>query len=91
MFLEILIFKILYSLKLCPFFVGSVHNFGKSDNAMTRFSEKMLIFTRCIHGFMSNLLKKSWTDSDVCRKSRLEVAMYVVCTIVHDFIQPYTE
>ena len=30
---------------------------------MTLFSEKMLIFTRCIHGFMSNLIKKSWTDS----------------------------
>ena len=25
--------------------------------------EKMLISTRCIHGFMSNLIKKSWTDS----------------------------
>ena len=31
---------------------------------MTRFSEKMLISTRCIHGFMSNLIKKSWTDSN---------------------------
>ena len=30
---------------------------------MTRFSEKMFISTRCIHGFMSNLIKKSWTDS----------------------------
>ena len=36
-----------------------VHNFGKSDEE----SGKMLIFTRCIHGFMSNLIKKSWTDS----------------------------
>ena len=26
---------------------------------MTRFSEKMLISTRCIHGFMSNLIKTS--------------------------------
>ena len=32
---------------------------------MTRFSEKVLISTRCIHGFMSNLIKKSWTDSTV--------------------------
>ena len=32
---------------------------------MTLFSEKMLISTRCIHGFMSNLIKKSWTDSSV--------------------------
>ena len=31
---------------------------------MTWFSEKMLISTRCIHGFMSNLIKKSWTDSN---------------------------
>ena len=31
-----------------------VHNFGKSD-----FSEKMLISTRYIHGFMFNLIKKS--------------------------------
>ena len=30
---------------------------------MTRFSEKMLISTRFINGFMSNLIKKSWTDS----------------------------
>ena len=27
------------------------------------FSEKMLIFTRCIHAFMSNSIKKSWTVS----------------------------
>ena len=32
MFLKILIFKILCFLKLCPIFVHSVHNFGKSDN-----------------------------------------------------------
>ena len=30
------------------------------DLTMTRFSEKMLISNRCIHGFMSNLIKKSW-------------------------------
>jgi hypothetical protein len=29
---EIFDFKILYFLKLCPIFVGSVHNFGRSDN-----------------------------------------------------------
>ena len=32
MFLKILIFKILYFLKLCPIFVGSDHNFDRSDN-----------------------------------------------------------
>ena len=25
-------FKILYILKLCPIFVSSIHNFGKSDD-----------------------------------------------------------
>ena len=30
---------------------------------MTGFSEKMLVSTKYIHGFMSNLIKKSWTDS----------------------------
>ena len=30
---------------------------------MTWFSENMLIFTRSMHGFMSNLIKKSWKDS----------------------------
>ena len=24
--------KVLYLLKMCPIFVGSVHNFGKSDD-----------------------------------------------------------
>ena len=32
MFLKLLIFKILYFLKLCPIFVGSVHNFSKSND-----------------------------------------------------------
>ena len=31
---------------------------------MTGFTEKMHVSTRCIHGFMSNLIKKSWTDSN---------------------------
>jgi len=30
---------------------------------VTLFSEKMLISTRCIHGFISNKIKKSWTLS----------------------------
>ena len=38
------------------------HNFGKPGDKT--FSEKMLISTRCIHGFMSKLIKKSWTDSN---------------------------
>ena len=31
-FLKTLIFKVLIFLKMCPIFVGSVHNFDKSDN-----------------------------------------------------------
>ena len=38
-----------------------VHNFGKSDDDMIKC--KMLIFTRSIHGFMFNLMKKFWTDT----------------------------
>ena len=32
---------------------------------MTIFSEKVLISYRCISGLMSNLIKKSWTDSNM--------------------------
>ena len=32
---------------------------------MTIFSEKKLISTRCMYGFMSNLIKKSWRDSNI--------------------------
>ena len=31
---------------------------------VTLFSEKMLISNRCWYGFMSNLIKKSWKDSN---------------------------
>ena len=31
-FLKTLIFKVLYLLKMCPIFVGSVHNFGESED-----------------------------------------------------------
>ena len=37
-----------------------VHNFGLT---VTLLSEKMLIFTGYIHGFISNMIKKSWTVS----------------------------
>ena len=37
MFLKILIFKMLYFSKLCPIFVGSVHNFGKSEDLMKKY------------------------------------------------------
>ena len=56
-----MIFRILYYLKLCLIFVGSVHNFRKSDD--DKIWWKMLIFNRCISGLMPNLIKKPWTDS----------------------------
>ena len=49
-----------YLLKIRPIFVGSFHNFGRSD-----FSGKMLISNRCIGGLMPNLIKKSLTVSTV--------------------------
>ena len=51
---------------------------------MTKFSEKVLISTRCIHGFMSNLIKKSWTDST--QKILLDAYVLVFSTeISHSF------
>ena len=47
----------LYFLKLCPIFVGSFHNFGKSDD------DKIYWKNAYFHGFMSNLIKKSLKDS----------------------------
>ena len=37
---------------------------GSVSLPMTLFSEKVIIFDRCISGLMSNLIKKSWTDSN---------------------------
>ena len=39
MSLNISIFKILHCLKLCPIFVGSVHNFGRSNRSVFRTCE----------------------------------------------------
>ena len=45
---------------------------------MILFSEKMLISTRFIHGFMSNLIKKSWTDlRPSLRKAHLDEKLKV--------------
>ena len=54
MFLKILIFKILYFLKMCTRFVGSV----QVDMTVTLFNEKNAISTRCMHDFMPNFIKK---------------------------------
>ena len=50
---------------MCPIFVGSVYNFGRSndDTSDKIISDKMLISHRCISGLMPNLMKKSWTVS----------------------------
>ena len=53
---------------MCPIFVGSVHNFGRSD---------VDISTKCMRGFMSNLIKKCWKDSTVHAISSC------MCNIVH--------
>ena len=45
---------------------------------VTLFSEKILIFTRCKHGFMSNLIKKSWTDSNE------NVFLVLICILQND-------
>ena len=34
--MKTLIFKVLYFLKMCPIFVGSVHNFGKSEDYLVK-------------------------------------------------------
>ena len=52
------IFKVLYFLKMCPIFVIILVGL-----TVTLFCEKILISTRCIYDFMSNLIKKSWKDS----------------------------
>ena len=50
---DILFWK-LYFLKIWPIFVGSVHNFGRSD----LLNWKKNKFTRCLCRFMPNLQKK---------------------------------
>ena len=47
--------------KNVPFFVGSVHKFGKSDDDII--SEKVLLSNIWICGFMPNLYNKSWMVS----------------------------
>ena len=74
----ILIFKILYFIKLRPIFVSSVHLVSLT---MTRFSEKMLIFTRYMHGFMSNLIKKSWMDSNTQHTTNF--CIYIIYLMGH--------
>ena len=53
--MKTLIFKVLYLLKMCAIFVGSVHNFGKSDKYLFPIDALMVL--------MPNLIKKSWTVS----------------------------
>ena len=48
-----MIFKVLYFLKL--WFFWSALFMILVSLAVTKFSEKMLIYIRCMHGFISNL------------------------------------
>ena len=50
---------------------------------MSLFSEKMLISNRCISGFMSNLIKKSWTVSNLGVKPQTHEEV-VECFFVSD-------
>ena len=52
-----LIFKMLYFLRICPIFVGSLHNFGWSDG-----HSLMMISSRWLYGFMPNLHKIYWIE-----------------------------
>ena len=45
----ILIFEILYFLKMCPIFVGSVINFGRSEGDITYLVKKGLFLLKWIH------------------------------------------
>ena len=44
-------------------------NFAIFEEVVHNFGEKMLIFYRCIHGLMPNLIKKSVTVSKEAAKS----------------------
>ena len=61
---------------MSPNFVGPVHNFGKSDHDII-FSEKVLISNRRISGLMSNLIKKSWTDSTLDEIEKETLAFHI--------------
>ena len=52
---------------------------------MTLFSEKVLISNRCISGLMSNLIKKSWTDSTVPPGPAVPLAL-----LLARFLEPVT-
>ena len=60
--------KILYFLKMCPIFVGTVHNFGYT----------VLISTICIRSFMPDSIKKSVAVSNSQLTPRPEI-----CDVYH--------
>ena len=63
-YLKTLIFKVLSFLKMCSIFVGYCHLFIILVG-LTWYSEKMPISNRCIHHLMPNLIKTSWTISNL--------------------------
>ena len=54
---------------MCPIFVGSDHNFGRSDDDMI-YREKVPISNICILGFNAQLDQKSLTVSTFDPKGR---------------------
>ena len=60
-FLKTLIFKVLYLLKMCPIFVGSVHNFGNTPDR-----------TLFISGLKSRVMKLPFLSLKMMVKSSLE-------------------
>ena len=58
-----------------------VHSFGKSDGDIIR--EKMLIFTRCIGGFMSNSNKNLWQYLLTTCHQKLATKVEKNCDICH--------
>ena len=55
-FLKIQIFEVLYFLRICPIFVGCVHNFGRSDRDIFNREDLRFLKDLC-HG---KLFEKKW-------------------------------
>ena len=59
--MKTLIFRLLYFLKMYPIFVGSVHNFGRSDDAII-----YIVKNAYLH---SNTKMHLWFDAHLDQKS----------------------
>ena len=63
--LNSLIFKVLYFLKICPFFVNSVHNFGKSDDNIIESSSHARCHTTPWYGVKGTKVDQSCFNDPV--------------------------